>query len=261
MKTLLPRYKRIIQVGLLILIGVAISAAAGLFGRSKGWKEEVQLLDGSVIVVERVFKLGGYRGLESRDRAELDQTLSFKLPGSNQPITWTTQYRDDTPDPNSLSPLLLNVVQGVPYLATSPAGCIAYNKWGRPNPPYILFKHVNGAWQRIALAEFPAVLVHPNLFPGTDSERLKAYYTKEETKAEWAEGNRSVESKAILRDALKQHPESITSCGELIYNGNGGWIGVGWFTKQPNVEACLKYCELEKMPAQFCPCNTIFKGK
>ena len=30
----------------------------------------------------------------------------------------------------------------------------AYNKWGRPNPPYVFFKYV-GEWKQISLEEFP----------------------------------------------------------------------------------------------------------
>jgi hypothetical protein len=47
----------------------------------------------------------------------------------------------------------------------------------------------------------------------------------------------------------------------MVYDGNGGWIGVGWFRKQSSYGACLKYCEREKMSAQYCPCNKLFKGE
>lgn len=252
---LLRTFNRIIFA---LTLGVSMNADAGIFGNTKGWKEEVQLHDGQTIVVERLYNLGGYRGLESRERAEMDQTLSFKLPGASQTITWKTQYRDDIPEPNSLTALLLNVVKGVPYLATSPAGCIAYNKWGRPNPPYIFFKYANDAWQRIPLEEFPAMLTQPNLLPTPDASLLKPYYTKEATKAEWESGNRSVYVKTILREAIKDGGDS--GCPNLIRTGNG-WKSFDWFTNQPSLEACLKFCGNEKVSVQSCPCNTIFKGK
>jgi hypothetical protein len=93
-------------------------------------------------------------------------------------------------------------VSGVPYLATSPAGCIAYNKWGRPNPPYILFKYVNDAWRQIPLKEFPAVLVQANLMNMPASSQLKPYYNVAAVKAKLADGNISVYAKTILREAL-----------------------------------------------------------
>lgn len=105
--------------------------AAGI-GHTMRWKEEVKLHDGQMIVVERFYNLGGYPAIESHNRSPLDETLAFTLPGTGKTIVWKTEF-NDSPEPNSLGPLLLEVVDGVPYLATSPAGCIAYNKWGRPN--------------------------------------------------------------------------------------------------------------------------------
>ena len=150
----------------ILMLGVSMSAEAGLFSHTKGWKEEIQLHDGRVTVAERSFNLGGYPTLDSRERALLDETITFTLPESNKKISWKTEFRNDVPEPNSLSLLLLDVVDGIPYIATSPAGSIAYNKWGSPNPPYVLFKYVNDEWKRIPLGEFPPELVHANLIPG-----------------------------------------------------------------------------------------------
>jgi hypothetical protein len=80
------------------------------------------------------------------------------LPGLTQSIIWKTDFRDTEPEPNSLSLLLFDVVNGVPYIATYPAGCIAYNKWKRPNPPHVFFKFENGSWKQIPLAGFPPEL-------------------------------------------------------------------------------------------------------
>ena len=244
--------------GLALALGISLSACAGLTQSTKGWKEEVQLHDGRVMVVERVFNLGGYPTLDARERALLDETISFTLPESNKRISWRTEFRNDLPEPNGASPLLLDVVRGVPYLATSPAGCIAYNKWGRPNPPYVLFKYSNDAWQRIRPEEFPPELVDANLMPTPASSLLKPYYSVEAAKAERQSGNMNAYAKTILREPVKG---VWAGCGEMVYDGNGGWIGVGWFKKQPTLEACLKYCEREKMPEEFCPCNSMFKGK
>lgn len=243
---------------LILTLGVTLSACAGLFNHSKGWKEEIQLNDGRVIVVERFFNLGGYPGYDARERALLDQTITFSLPESNRTISWKTEYRNDLPDPNSLSPLLLDVVSGVPYLATSPAGCIAYNKWGRPNPPYIVFKYVDGTWQRITLEEFPAELVHANLMPTPASSLLKPYYTVAAAKAERESGNINSYAKTILRAAVKDGGDS--GCPDLIRTGNG-WKSIDWFSNQPSLEACLKFCSNEKVSLKSCPCNSIFRGK
>jgi hypothetical protein len=201
-------------IGLVVILGVSMSACAGLFGHSKGWKEEVQLYDGRVLVVERHFNLDGYPTLDSRERALLDETITFTLPESNKRISWNTEFRNDLPEPNSLGVLLLDVVNGVPYLASSPAGCIAYNKWGRPNPPYILFKYVNEAWQQIPLKEFPPELVEANLMGIPASSLLKPYYTVEASRAQRNDGNVNAYAKTILREPVNGG-DAITSCPDF----------------------------------------------
>ena len=243
---------------LIVLLSLtACATQSGGIGHTMRWKEEVKLYDGQVIVVERLYNLGGYLAIESHNRSPLDETLTFTLPDSGKAIVWKTEF-NDSPEPNSLGPLLLDVVDGIPYLATSPAGCIAYNKWGRPNPPYVLFKYVNEAWLRIPLEAFPPMLVHSNLMSRPDSRLLKPYYTLEQVKEQMQGRNIAPEARSILREAV---PSTGRRCGEIVYDGKGGWIGVGWFRKQPSYEACLMYCEQEKVPAQYCPCTTLFKKK
>lgn len=166
-------------IGLILTLGGNMNADAGIlgFGKTMSWKEEVLLNDGKIIVAERFYNLGGYPVIESRERAALDETVTFSLPGSKQKITWKTDFRDSVPEPNSLNLLLLDVVKGVPYIATYPAGCVAYNKWKRPNPPYILFKYESDEWKRISLTEFPAELSKTNVIVGRPpSDLLKSFY-------------------------------------------------------------------------------------
>ena len=160
------------------MVGMSTDAEAWGFGRkTMSWKEEVLLHDGQIIVAQRFYNLGSYPTLDSRERAALDQTVTFSLSGTKKAIVWTTDFRDAEPVPNSLNLLLLDVVNGVPYIATYPAGCIAYNKWKRPNPPYILFKHDGGEWKRISLAEFPPELTKTNVIVGRPpSDLLKPSY-------------------------------------------------------------------------------------
>jgi hypothetical protein len=205
--------KRLAKLGLLLMLGVSMSmsAGAGWLGHSTGWKEEVQLHDGRVLLVERSYNLGGYPTLDARERTMLDETITFTVPESNKKISWKTEFRQDTPEPNSLGALLLDIVGGVPYLATGPAGCIAYNKWGRPNPPYILFKYVHDAWQQIPLKEFPSELVEANLMSMPASSLRKPYYNVAAAKAQREDGNVSAYAKTILREPLKGG-DGITSC-------------------------------------------------
>jgi hypothetical protein len=241
------------RILLLLLVG---SMSACATGRTMSWKEEVLLHDGSKIIAERHYNLGGYPGLESHNRMSLDETVTFNLP-DHEVIVWKNDFRDSVPEPNSLNHFRFDIVDGKPYLATYPAGCIAYNKWGRPNPPQILFKYENAQWQRITLAELPSVLAgtSANVIVGKPDQRiLKPFYSAEGVDAQ----NHNIstpEYKTILREAVAN---AGRRCGEMVYDGRGGWIGMGWFREQKSKEACLKYCAMEKVPAQYCPCNELF---
>src|SRR3569623_122717 len=111
----------------LMILGGSMSACA--MGDKMGWKEEVLLYDGSKIIAERHYNLGGYPGLESHNRIALNETVTFNLP-NRKVITWKTDFRDSVPEPNCLNHFRFDIGNGVPYLATYPVGCIAYNKWG-----------------------------------------------------------------------------------------------------------------------------------
>ncbi len=193
-------------IGLTLTLGVSMSACAA----TMSWKEEVRLHDGRVIVAERFYNLGGYPTIDSRERKSLDQTVIFTLPGSSNKITWKMGFRDSEPEPNSLNLLLLDVVNGTPYIATYPAGVIAYNKWGSPNPPYIFFKHDSTAWRRISLEEFPEELIKTNVIVGRPPAKLlKSFYTFEEVEKQNYDIS-TKEYKTILRTPLdhwKPRPE------------------------------------------------------
>lgn len=189
--------------------------SACAMGGKMGWKEEVLLHDGSKIIAERRYNLGGYPGLDAHERVPLDETVIFKLP-NNKNVIWKNEFRDSVPEPNSLNHFRFDIVNGVPYLATYPAGCIAYNKWGRPNPPQILFKYENDQWERITLAELPPVLVGAtaNVIVGRPATSLlKPFYTVEAVNAKNAPIS-TPEYKTILREPVKGG-EGITSCPDF----------------------------------------------
>ncbi len=54
-------------------------------------------------------------------------------------------------------------MDNTPYLVTNALGCLSYNKWGRPNPPYIIFNYDGATWQRILVQELPVKFTTPNL--------------------------------------------------------------------------------------------------
>jgi hypothetical protein len=197
----------------LIILGAGMNACA--MGGKMSWREEVLLHDGSKIISERHYNLGGYPGLDAHERVPLDETVTFKLP-NNKNIIWKNDFRDSIPEPNSLNHFRFDIVNGVPYLATYPAGCIAYNKWGRPNPPQILFKYEKDQWKRVTLADLPSVLVGTtaNVIVGRPATSLlKPFYAVEEINAKNAPIS-TPEYKTILWEPVKGG-DAITSCPDF----------------------------------------------
>ena len=165
---------RSIKAGLLcislMILGGSMSACA--MGDKTSWKEEVLLHDGKKIIVERSQTYGGYPTIESRERDVLDEEWIFRIPGSDRKVVWKSDFRRP-PEGDSLMLLQLNFLNGVPYIATSPAGCLAYNHWKRPNPPYVFFTYDGKVWKQISLSTFPAVFKESNVVVGGRSNPKK----------------------------------------------------------------------------------------
>lgn len=225
MRTKRGMLKQIAKLGLLLMMGVSMNADAGIIDHTMSWKEEILLHDGRIIIAEQSFNLGGYT--DGRNRMPIDETVTFNLSGSNKSITWKTDFRDSEPEPNSLNMILFDIVKDVPYIATYPAGCIAYNKWGRPNPPQILFKYEDGQWKRITLEEFPLELKKANIIVGIpDVQILKGFYTVKQVDEENSD-IRTPENRTILREHI---PEGgWKNCPDLIPIKGGGWQSRGGF--------------------------------
>jgi hypothetical protein len=74
--------------------------------------------------------------------------------------------------------ILFDVVNGVPYIATTPSGCFAFEKWKRPNPPYVFFKFESSQWKQISLTDFPIQLGKANVVVGQPATvLLKPFYS------------------------------------------------------------------------------------
>ena len=245
-------------IALLVFILMLVTSmnACGFFN-STSWKEEVLLHDGSKIIIKRLIHLGSKPTFESRERRALDETISFNLPGTNKEITWTTDFRDEKPEPNSLNPLIIDIVNGIPYIATYPAGCIAYNKWKRPNPPYIFLKHDGNDWKQIPLEEFPAEINKVNVIVGKPPEKLKkSFYTVAQVKEQNHDIHRA-EYINIIRTPLKESD----LCPEWITNGKGGWLGIDYFSTRASYEECVDVCKEVLFDIKYCPCDSLFKTK
>lgn len=137
--------KKMVIHGLLLMMGVSISACGA--GTEK-WKEEVQLTDGKVIVIERetirerggdewAFNRSGTKPKEYRIR------LAYPV-GAGQMIEWHSTKIDPQTWPEV--PLILDMELGKPVILAIVAissGCMAFSK----------YVYTNGIWIEETLPE------------------------------------------------------------------------------------------------------------
>ena len=223
--------KQMAELGFLFVTGASMSAEAGFLGfGGASWKEEVLLHDGKKLIVERSQTRGGRHEI-GQDVPVAKHTVRFSLPGKDKPITWESEFGLEI-EKSSLSLLAIDVVGGIQYIVATPTGCIAYNKWGRPNPPYVFFNYDGTAWQRISLAAFPKEIRAANVAIGALTLREEKMLIgnsgpvpAEEVRAMNAESkNPDVRYLTVfVREPFKG---SATTCEELVYY-KGAWVGPG----------------------------------
>ena len=223
--------KRVTKLGFLLMMGVSMSACSAV-----SWKEEVLLHDGSKIVVSRSQSHGGRREIGQPSPIK-EHAITFALPSSNQTITWRDEFSEEIGHSN-FNLLALHILNGIPFIVASPDGCLAYNKWGRPNPPYVFFKYDGNTWQRIPLSEFPAELKEINLVINTLAHETEIS-SQSPVRAELVKKlNSSLgqpEFKTILREPVKRGVEGSSVNCEVLVHYKCGWTGVnsdGTFNKE-----------------------------
>ena len=226
------------------------------------WKEEVLLHDGRKIIVERSQTYKGRS--EPGQRAPIgEHTIRFSLPGSSKTVTWTSEYGEEI-GRTDFDLLALHIKNNTPYVVAEPNLCLSYNKWGRPNPPYVVFRHDGNTWQRIAFDALPSEFTTVNVVQGIrgiDVENLvKARRISAEQVAGLNAGQERPEAKAILREKVSES-RLLAECGVRVNNGKGLWLSMDWFTDQKSLESCTRVCDMKSFEKQFCPCENIFERK
>lgn len=248
--------KLIAKLGVLLVIITNLSACVGLAGTS--WREEVLQHDGSKLVVSRSVSRGGQHEIGQRPPIKT-QGLDFTIPKTDEKVSWEDNFTEDVGGANFL-PMQLEILHDTAYLVAYPMGCMSYNKWGRPNPPYVVFRYQAKAWKRISLSELPTELISPNMIfsdPDGQVERLEKGFITAEIVRRIIGGYRQPEYQTILREPIQSAGED---CPEMI-RVKDGWEGTGFFSGQPSNEACLKYCMQKEVSIQNCPCNRFFRAK
>ena len=211
-------------ISLVLTVGVSMNADAGLFGfGDPSWKEEVLLHDGSKMVVERSQSYGGRHEIGQSSPIK-EQTITFTVPNTSTTIEFKSEYGEDIGRAN-FKLLALHILNGTPYIVTVPNLCPSYNKWGRPNPPYVFFHYNSKAWTRIALDELPTEFKDINLAVNSKGEEkiltAQSIVTAELVKKLNGE-LKQPEYHTIMREAIKQGlgatscPIPTTATGKLI---------------------------------------------
>ncbi len=205
----------------LMILGGGMSACA-MGGTS--WKEEVLLHDGKKLIVERSQSYGGRHEI-GQSQPIKEQEITFTVPRSNKTLTFKSEYSEDVGRAN-FKLLALHILNDTPYIVTVPNLCLSYNKWGRPNPPYVIFKHDSKEWQRIPLQAFPPEFKEINLVIETKGEE-KTITTQSIVTADLVRKlNGELEQpeyKTILREP---YPTAAGGCAEMVYY-KGAWVGPG----------------------------------
>ena len=252
------KHKRLLlSVVIIFLLSLFLSGC--FLGHSAWWKEEVLLHDGQTMMVDRSIYRGGRHEL-GQDSPISEEIARFTPPGSRKSILWKSEF-----DPNiglaSLGLLAVDIVNGTPYIVAKTRLCLAYNLWGRPNPPYIFLKYTEGKWRQIPLDEFPLEIRNFNVVIAMEEEEIN-----EEALATGfvsIDGIRKLNSdlrqqqyKYILREPM---PVRDIGCPELVTNGKGRWLGIDWFSTRKSLGECQAVCQQEGFISEYCPCCRLFK--
>ncbi|MCC6966920.1 MAG: hypothetical protein IT391_11660 [Nitrospira sp.] len=213
-------------ISLVLTVGVAMNAEAGFLGLGgDSWKEEVLLHDGRKVVITRSQTYGGSREIGQPPPIK-EHTITFTLPNTDKAIEWTSEYGEDIGRTNFFL-LAVHVLSGKPYIVAEPYMCLSYNKWGRPNPPYVVFKYEGTAWQRIPLAELPAEFTTINVALAVMGREVKHLvelgFVSSETIKKLNDHIDRREVKTLLREPVKAGSPGSTNCEErVLYKGQ--WI-------------------------------------
>ena len=190
--------KQIAKLGFLLLMGASMSANGGLFGGSEKWREEVQLSDGRIIVIEReqVNESGGDEWALNRSGTKpKEYRIRFASPdGTGKMIEWRSTKISPRTWPEV--PLVFGFVSGQPTifsLVAISAGCELYSK----------YVYRNGAWVEESLPEqFEQHAT--NLFFGSRRDMPSLLNLAEKAKRNAGSG---------YRQALKQVGPNLKVCG------------------------------------------------
>ncbi len=119
---------------LLCLFALLAACGEGKVGAT--WEEEVQLGDGTVVLVRRTLEGDINHNPEGGDfKPSKDEIIVLDAKGLDKPPVWNSKWR----------PVLLDRDEkGLWYVVVTPVYCF---DWPSPGFPYTQYKAINGQWQ------------------------------------------------------------------------------------------------------------------
>ncbi len=140
-----------------IAILVLMVASRGGWAETIAWTEDARLHDGRTVAVSIEGNSTTLPYYLSYQKSNVNQfKLTFRDPDTQKTIVWQgARY---------FSPVLLDIVSGVPYL-------VVYGRptqdtsdtYGCPELPYIVLRHDTEGWQAVPMEQAPATLITANL--------------------------------------------------------------------------------------------------
>jgi hypothetical protein len=214
--------ERMFKVVAGLALWLALVGCAGAQGQGRtSWKEEVLLHDGTRMIVQRSQSYGGRR--EPGQTSPLkEESISFRLPGSTRTLNWISEYTEDVGRAN-FNLVALHVKDATPYVVAIPNLCLSYSKWGRPNPPYVMFRHDGMRWERITMDALPIdfrdinMVVTPGMLDAKEMSKSELISATEVQKRN-ASFRLPDEFRGILREPLSRERCPLYSSGPKAPN-------------------------------------------
>lgn len=175
---------------------------AGCAGGIRHWQEQVILPDGRELIVERSHTLGNRFDREiaayNSGPSATAYTVAVPLPNGGKAV-WQAEHKD-------MIPIAVAIEDKTAFLLATPFNCRAYAKYGRPIPPFFIFKYVSGQWERTGIEEFPKAIGEANLMIDTSGQRSANEIEKGLITAKMVkQQNEAMVERRIYREGMNQY--------------------------------------------------------
>lgn len=132
---------RALLVALIALL--LVSCSKGKNPRDEIWKEEVRLMNGDLIIIDRRNGYGPSGDLSQSSGPLTKAEVRFEYKGTRyawvQRGVWPMALQEDP--------------QGRMYIVSTLPYCWAWAEWGKPNSYYVVHRFEGGKWKRLDVTE------------------------------------------------------------------------------------------------------------